>query len=117
MNFDFNFKNPISFFIRARLNATKDDVLFDTVEMPEMKNKALACYLLPKMEELTDLECAERFYGELCSGYMSITDLPAQYYMPVYHAIMQACDEIDSLTPYKDALNTALRADKRFQAA
>ena len=38
-----------------------------------------------------------------------------EQYMQAYHWIMQACDEIDSLTPYKDALNKALMADPRFQ--
>ena len=114
MEYDFEFTNPDLLFVREKQSDSKD-TQFITVELNGMPSYHLACYLLPKMEQLTNFSCADRFYGQLLGGIMSITDLPAQYYMPVYHAIIEACDTIDSLTPYKDALNKALMADPRFQ--
>ena len=107
------FKSPEN--LGITYHSEKQDLPFDCVWLGKQASYDLACYLLPKMEQITNFECADRFYGILLSGSMTIHYLPQQYYMPVYHSIMQACDEIDSLTPYKDALNKALRADPRFQ--
>lgn len=115
MEYDFDFKSPDKLYITYHLKTEDKDFSFDCVWLGKQAGYALACHLLPKVEQLTNFSCADRFYGQLLGGIMSITDLPAQYYMSVYHAIMQACDEIDSLTPYKDALNKALMADPRFQ--
>ena len=107
--YDFDFPAPLRLFVSCLPNN-------ESVSVPINKKPSddLANYLLPKLDEICP-DYVEHFWGGLLGHVMSITDLPAQYYMPVYHAIMQACDEIDSLTPYKDALNTALRADPRFQ--
>ena len=107
--YDFDFPAPLRLFISNLSNG-------ELVSVPINKKPSddLANYLLPKIDAIYP-EYIEKFWGKLLRGTMSITDLPAQYYMPVYHAIIEACDTIDSLTPYKDALNKALRADPRFQ--
>lgn len=58
---------------------------------------------------------AERFEGEFYGGVRAITDLPAQDFMPVYHLMMQACDEVEALQPLKSSLSAALRADFRYR--
>ena len=108
-NYDFDFPYPMGIFITYLPNKE-----FIEVDIDQWASDDLARYLLPKIDAICP-DYVEHFWGRLLGHVMSITDLPAQYYMPVYRAIMQACDEIDSLTPYKDALNTALRADPRFQ--
>ena len=114
MDYDFDFPYPDM--LQVTLHSDKPvGESIDTVWLDALASNDLACFLLPKMEKLTNTECAKRFWGQLLGGVMSIARLPTQHYMPVYHAIIEACDKIDSLTPYKDALNKALRADPRFQ--
>ena len=92
---------------------TKD---LERIEMLPIACSDLFHFLLPKFKEM-DLELAANFDAQYTVEVWGIDDLPEnpQQYMQTYDWIMQACDEIDSLTPYKDALNTALRADPRFQ--
>ena len=106
--YDFDFQAPL--FLVVGNNQEKRVY----VDLGKVSGNALADHLLPKIDAIYP-EYIEKFWGRLLGGIMAIDDLPQQYYMPVYHAIMQACDEIESLTPYKDALNKALRADPRFQ--
>ena len=93
----------------------------DGQEVEQIEMLPIACsdlfhFLYPKFETLSD-DIASWFYVAYICETWGVDDLPenAKQYMQAYHWIMQACDEIDSLTPYKDALNKALRADPRFQ--
>ena len=75
---------------------------------------ALFEFLQPKLEEI-DEDFAAFFEVLFDTWQWDIAEFPDDYYMQAYHWIIEACDSIDSLTPYKDALNKALRADPRFQ--
>lgn len=41
----------------------------------------------------------------------------AEEYPAVYKLVLQACDEVESLKPYKARLKAALEADPRFHQA
>ena len=74
---------------------------------------ALFEFLQPKLEEINEDFAA--FFEVLFETWQwDIAEFHDDYYMQIYQWIMQACDEIESLTPYKDVLNTALMTDKRF---
>lgn len=92
---------------------TKD---LERLEMSPTACSALFHFLLPKFKEM-DLELAAKFSALYKLESWGVEELPenAKQYMQAYHWIMQACDEIADLTPYKDALNKALMADPRFQ--
>lgn len=86
------------------------------VEMTPIACSNLLDFLYPKLEEM-DFETAVGLeVGYNCNTW-GLRDLPQnpKQYMQAYHWIIEACDTIDSLTPYKDALNKALMADPRFQ--
>ena len=73
-------------------------------------------FILPHLRQL-DGEYADEFEGIYFGGAVAIFSLPAKYFHSVYSLILQACDEIESLKPYKAALKAALEADPRYRQA
>lgn len=57
----------------------------------------------------------DEFEGVAFCGGLDISGLSRQYYPDICTAILNACDELDSLQPFKAELKTALEADPRFQ--
>lgn len=62
-------------------------------------------------------EYIPQFEGEAAGGVMSIADLPSAAFMDASRTIIQACDEVAVLQPFKAELKTALEADPRFKKA
>lgn len=73
-------------------------------------------YLFPKLDTVAP-EYKDQFAGEYYGEVLSITDFPMQSYPAVYNLIMSACDELESLKPYKAELQAALQADPRYKKA
>lgn len=89
---------------------------FLEVVLDSFAGEALFEYMLPKLYQL-DPEYAEPFEGSYIGGALAIDGTPAKYWHAVYTMIMQACDELERLKPYKEELKAALEADPRFKQA
>ena len=109
MTTNFNFLPRLYELTVAYKNGSFIDVPLDVVAAHQ-----LACCLFEQMPKIAP-EFADEFEGSLVARDFQLYGCPAQYFPAVANAIIEACDTIDSLTPYKDALNKALRADPRFQ--
>ena len=113
-NFKFNFKHPCSVTVGIDESNANQEPVVNAVALPKQAGYPLACYLLERIDDIAP-SFAEAFYAGLFVGDIGIFDCPDRYFPAVANAIIEACDTIDSLTPYKDALNKALMADPRFQ--
>lgn len=71
-------------------------------------------YLYPVIAKVAPGYLEEYEYCTM-AGNLSIWSLPRQYYPDICTAILNACDELDSLKPFKAELQMALEADPRFQ--
>ncbi len=71
-------------------------------------------FLLPRIRQI-DEEYTDEIEGIYFGGAVAIFSLPTEYFQTVYTLILQACDEIESLKPYKAALKAALEADPRYR--
>ena len=83
-------------------------------------SKAAAQELFERLLESMELAAPEyipQFEGEAAGGVMSIADLPSAAFMDASRTIIQACDEVAVLQPFKAELKTALEADPRFKKA
>ncbi len=85
---------------------------FTAVWLGKLAAGQLYRYLYPLVAKLAP-DYLEEYEYRAMSGCLSITTLPRQYYPAVSAAILAACDELDSLTPFKAQLETALQADPR----
>lgn len=89
---------------------------FETVWLDSWAGEALFEYMLPHMPQVASEE-ADAFEGGYYGGVLSISSISPKNFYPVYNLIMQACDELESLKPYKAELKAALEADPRFKQA
>lgn len=102
---------PSSLFVEIDEN-TKELI---EVEMSKRAAHQLYEYLFPRLADI-DVEFMDVFEVDYNIGSMlAIGTLKAKFFKPVYSLIMQACDEVESLKPFKAELKRVLEADKRFK--
>ena len=88
-----------------------DDVT--TVYLGKYAAAELFDYMLPRLQQLAP-DYSDKFEGEYYGSVLSIAGIPGASYLATYQLIMQACDQIDCLKPFKSILNEVLQADPRF---
>lgn len=87
---------------------------FTYVQLGKLAAGQLYRYLYPVIAKVAP-DFLEEYEYSAMAGMLSIWNLPRQYYPDICTAILNACDELDSLKPFKAELKTALEADPRFQ--
>lgn len=94
----------------------RDEKSFSKVWISSHGGEALFNYLLPRLQQL-DMDSADQFEGEYYGDVLSISSMPARHYPEVCRLIMQACDELAVLQPYREELRQVLYSDPRIKQA
>lgn len=92
-----------------------DDGRFVCVFIGKTACLALFDILLPYLQKHLPT-FADEFEGQFYGDVMEIVSLPKQHYMPIYNLIMQAAEQLASVSEYKTLLKNALESDERFNA-
>lgn len=94
------------------INSDNEVIIVDLSKLAALE---LFEYLLPYVARNIP-EFKYQFEGVALCGILAIDDMTKSQFNTIYPAIMQACDTIESLVPYKAELKEKLEADERFEA-
>lgn len=99
------------------IGETKLPALRDPVHLHVDNTIDLCEFLLHRLQGKVSQDSLDVFDVMYISGSCDIQFFTAEEYPKVCQAIMQACDELERLKPYKAELKAALEADPRFKQA